>query len=545
MGNFLLSLGRARTLLLLVALMSASTFLLYTSSSFSKPFLAPGYESPSTVLPNYISPASIPYCLPENVGDHAGIHIGGLYGDEDEARMYEDQQEDTVPVEAITNYMQQHINNKQKGFDPQADDDYLGLKIGDSWDLPSYRTELLGIYHDYLALPHIPNPSFLPPLKSRLSLRPPIAPLPPRPNQVLTTDKDKDLPWEFGRWKELHPDWEIRFFDDDALDRWVRTVFGGTRAEKVWNTLPRPVLKADIFRYMAMFVEGGIYTDSDTAPVIPADQWGIPHENATDPLLSHLSRLLSQANPAYISPAYQNHERQLSDEEISSLDRKAKRWPVPVNGPTTAPIVNDGAELGPPSLVVSVESDAISFGWHDWRDVGLSRAVQIVQWTMMARPGHPVFLDAVGRTLRKTEGIVREEREAKAKGETYMPDSALDWTGPGVFTDCVYRYMLARYGFQPRELIHQKEPLRVGDVLILPAGSYSSVSPWDPEDKWRRWAAVWHGFWGRWRDTDPNITEKERLKKIKEDADEAAAIELEQQESEGRVDPQDDQTDVP
>jgi alpha 1,6-mannosyltransferase len=141
---------------------------------------------------------------------------------------------------------------------------------------------------------------------------------------------------------------------------------------------------------MAMFVEGGIYTDSDTAPVIPADQWGIPHENATDPLLSHLSRLLSQANPAYISPAYQNHERQLSDEEISSLDRKAKRWPVPVNGPTTAPIVNDGAELGPPSLVVSVESDAISFGWHDWRDVGLSRAVQIVQWTMMV--SHAIHL---------------------------------------------------------------------------------------------------------------------------------------------------------
>jgi hypothetical protein len=27
--------------------------------------------------------------------------------------------------------------------------------------------------------------------------------------------------------------------------------------------------------------------------------------------------------------------------------------------------------------------------------------------------------------------------------------------------------MLARYGFQPRDLIHQKEPLRVGDVLCV------------------------------------------------------------------------------
>lgn len=131
---------------------------------------------------------------------------------------------------------------------------------------------------------------------------------------------------------------------------------------------------------MAMLVEGGIYTDSDTAPVIHADQWGMPHENATDPLLSHLSRLLSSSNPAYIASS---DTRQLSEDEIASYDRKAKRWPLMLSGPTSTPIVDDGAELGPPSLVVSVESDAIEFGWWDWRDVGLSRAVQIVQWTMM------------------------------------------------------------------------------------------------------------------------------------------------------------------
>lgn len=53
-------------------------------------------------------------------------------------------------------------------------------------------------------------------------------------------------------------------------------------------------------------------------------------------------------------------------------------------GPGMSPIVDDGAELGPPSLVVSVESDAIEFGWTNWREVGLSRADQIVQWTIMA-----------------------------------------------------------------------------------------------------------------------------------------------------------------
>jgi hypothetical protein len=134
---------------------------------------------------------------------------------------------------------------------------------------------------------------------------------------------------------------------------------------------------------MAMLVEGGIYTDSDTAPVIHADQWGMPHDNASDPLLSHLSRILSLSNPRYISPHHQGNKQQLSEDEVAAFDRKAKRWPLPLIGPDSPPIVDDGAELGPPSLVVSVESDAIEFGWWDWRDVGLSRAVQIVQWSMM------------------------------------------------------------------------------------------------------------------------------------------------------------------
>lgn len=107
-------------------------------------------------------------------------------------------------------------------------------------------------------------------------------------------------------------------------------------------------------------------------------------------------------------------------------------------------MVDDGAELGQPSLVVSVESDAIDFGWHNWvsrdddevghrkrayvglkREVGLSRAVQITQWTFMARPGHPVFLDALGRTLRKSEEIARKEKEAKKNGKEFIPETAV------------------------------------------------------------------------------------------------------------------------
>lgn len=135
------------------------------------------------------------------------------------------------------------------------------------------------------------------------------------------------------------------------------------------------------------------------------------------------------------------------------------------------------------------------------REAGLSRAVQITQWTFMARPGHPVFLDAIGRIIKKSEENARKEMEIKAKGGEYLPESAvsfhltllcpciklvdlipvvarMDWPSCVVSlsvilyaevnsTDCVYRYLLARYGFTPSMLVHQKIPIRVGDVLYV------------------------------------------------------------------------------
>ncbi|WVQ82346.1 hypothetical protein IAT38_004474 [Cryptococcus sp. DSM 104549] len=445
---------------------------------------------------------------------------------------------DVVPTTAIERYMLAFLGELQQDYNATHDYEEYGLKLGNV-SLAAYTAELLGTYREYL-LPKgepapSPPPSFLPPVLSRLSLRPPIAPLPPRPDQVMTTEKSvEDLPWQFNRWKEIMPEWEIKYFDDKALKGWVHGMFGGSKAEKIWETLPRQVLKTDVFRYMAMLVEGGIYTDryvqllsaSESAPIIHADKWGHPYNHRTPPLLTHLSRLLSLSTSPHL-PSSHPLSSFSPDHAATPLEDDGEGGVgVHVDLPTgesqiyDGPLVDDGAELGQPGLVVSVESDAIEFGWHNWREVGLSRAVQITQWTFMARPGHPVFLDALGRTLRKSEDVARKTEEARLSGEEYIPETALEWTGPGVFSDCVYRYLLARYGFKPYDLLHKKDPLRIGDVLILPAGSYSSVSPFGDESQ-RNWAASWHGFFGRWRGADPGVQEFERLKKLKKEAEEA------------------------
>lgn len=248
MTNLLHQLARPRSLLALVVIIPILTVISFVRNSSSGQ-TAVGYVPPTRVLPTYESSSNIPFCLPQGVDNHAST---GGYHDQDEALRKTHEQgslQDSVPAEGIKAYMRSHIKQKQKGFDAKADEDFLGIKLYGPIDLEEYKAELMETYEKYLAIPYIRTPSFLPLVKSRLSLSPPIAPLAPRPRTITTTDAHRDLvPWQFARWKELLPDWEIRVFEDADMEKWMSDMFGGTVAERVWSELPRMVLKTDILR---------------------------------------------------------------------------------------------------------------------------------------------------------------------------------------------------------------------------------------------------------------------------------------------------------
>ena len=50
---------------------------------------------------------------------------------------------------------------------------------------------------------------------------------------------------------------------------------------------------------------------------------------------------------------------------------------------------------------------------------------------------------------------------------TYPPQ--LDSTGPGAFSDAIFRYLLVQYGVTPHDLLNMEDGAVIGDVLyVLP-----------------------------------------------------------------------------
>lgn len=103
------------------------------------------------------------------------------------------------------------------------------------------------------------------------------------PQKISTTNKSPfDMPDIFSHWSILHPrqdGWTIQIHDDEAMEGFVRENLedpmggegeghgekGENQMLREWDGLEKIVFKSDTFRYLMMLVEGGIYTDSDTA----------------------------------------------------------------------------------------------------------------------------------------------------------------------------------------------------------------------------------------------------------------------------------------
>ena len=132
-------------------------------------------------------------------------------------------------------------------------------------------------------------------------------------------------------------------------------------------------------------------------------------------------------------------------------------------------------DLSTIGIVVGIEADPDRPDWHKW----YSRRIQFCQWTIQAKPGHPILRDLVATI---TEEALRMKKAGfLTNGKT--DKTIVEFTGPGVWTDAIFRYLNNPEYFKIRpdetrnityeDFTNQVEHRKVGDVVVLPITSFS------------------------------------------------------------------------
>ncbi|KAJ7224776.1 glycosyltransferase family 32 protein [Mycena rebaudengoi] len=240
-------------------------------------------------------------------------------------------------------------------------------------------------------------------------------------------------------WPTLSPEFQHQVLTYAAASALVHSLYASVPPVlAAYAALPLPILKADFFRYLILLARGGVYSDIDTTALTPIREW---------------------------------------------LARAAASAKKPAGG-------IDASALG---LVIGIEADAGTLG--NWR-AKFPRRVQLCQWTIQARAGHPVLRAAVANIT--IEALRRTASGSWTRGTGVMPsDDILELTGPAVWTDVVLRGEgrddVARlYGHVGRD--------EGGGYGVLPITSFNP-------DNWHlgargvkdRMAFAKHGFQGSWK----------------------------------------------
>lgn len=216
------------------------------------------------------------------------------------------------------------------------------------------------------------------------------------------------LPHEFHGCEQQNSGWRVNIYDDAAIESWVNEYLAiltesgleELNVLRAFKGLPRPVLKSDMFRYLRIFLEGGVYADTDTSSVVPVSQWG-----------------------------KRGTVQDWTDSKLLELDTAARNLTLANDTQSPHPLVNER----PPALIVAIETQTK-------RDD--SEGGHLVQYAFAGAPGHPVLLDVLQHIVEVSRAV--EGLRAAGDNKTWNTGQIVyTWTGPEVWSSAVWRYLWA------------------------------------------------------------------------------------------------------
>ncbi|HSX10490.1 MAG TPA: glycosyltransferase, partial [Chlamydiales bacterium] len=103
------------------------------------------------------------------------------------------------------------------------------------------------------------------------------------PHLIWQTDKTKDLSPRAletrQTWIDLNPGYRYSLYDDADIETYIQQKWPPEYLA-FFHALPLGVMKADLWRYLVLTTEGGIYSDIDSVCLIPIRDWQVrdrPH----------------------------------------------------------------------------------------------------------------------------------------------------------------------------------------------------------------------------------------------------------------------------
>ncbi|KAL1616961.1 hypothetical protein SLS56_011211 [Neofusicoccum ribis] len=77
------------------------------------------------------------------------------------------------------------------------------------------------------------------------------------------------------QWKRMNPNYRYNCLTGETEDSFVYKAFRNDRGvRKTYDIIKYdPILRADFLRYLVLLAEGGVYTDIDTRPIQPIENW--------------------------------------------------------------------------------------------------------------------------------------------------------------------------------------------------------------------------------------------------------------------------------
>lgn len=86
----------------------------------------------------------------------------------------------------------------------------------------------------------------------------------PRKMPSIIWQTGKEPPRRETGFQKLNPSSSYNFYNDDDVENWATKHFGDTLIKQVWDGMERIVLRADFWRYLIIFIEGGFYSGMST-----------------------------------------------------------------------------------------------------------------------------------------------------------------------------------------------------------------------------------------------------------------------------------------